>query len=325
MPRPGRITQPGVAKSAPALDEAISELAGRQHAVAALWQLVELGLSSAAVRRRAKVARLHRIHTGVYSLVPRRLLTREGYWMAAVLACGSRAALSHRDAAALHGLRPTARTKIDVTVPGRSCREHQGLDVHRSTTLTRADVTIEKHVPCTTIARTILDLAAVLPRRPIERALDQAEAMGVFDLLALNDQLDRNPNHPGATLLRSVLGEHYVGSTLTASELEEAFLALCRRLQLPQPKLNRWIDLGKGEWIRGDFVWYEQRVIVETDGQRYHGTHQAQERDPRRDQRATVAGWRPVRTTRRQVMQRPRELEATLLALLRAPLPAGSG
>jgi hypothetical protein len=244
--------------------------------------------------------------------------------MAAVLACGPGAVLSHRDAAALHGLRPTARTKLDVTVPGRIGRHHQGLDVHRSTSLTPADVTIENHIPCTTIARTVLDLAAVLPRRSVERILDQADAMGVFDLLALNDQLARNTKHPGAVLLRSILEEHYVGSTLTESELEEAFLALCRRLGVPEPSVNKWIDLGQGEWIRADFVWYEQRVIVETDGQRYHGTHQARERDPRRDQRATVAGWRPIRTTRRQVMQRPRELEPTLLALLRAPLPAGS-
>lgn len=325
MTGPGRETAPGVPKSAPVLDQAIADLAARQHAIVALWQLVELGLSSRGVRKRAASARLHRIHSGVYSLVPRRLLTREGHWMAAVLACGPGAVLSHRDAAALHGLRPTARRKIDVTVPGRSSRQHHGLDVHRSTTLTPADVTVENQIPCTTIARTALDIAAVLPRRATERALDQADAMGVFNLLALNDQLERNPKHRGAPRLRAILEEHYVGSTATASELEEAFLALCRRLQLPQPKVNHWIDLGGGEWIRGDFVWHEQRVIVETDGQRYHGTHQAKERDPRRDQRLTIAGWRPIRATWRQVMQRPRELEATLRALLREPLRAGAG
>lgn len=326
MSGPGRETQAGVAKSSQVhVDEAIAELAERQHAVVSLAQLVELGLSSAAVRARAKASRLHRIHTAVYSLVPRALLTREGHWMAAVLACGSGAVLSHRDAAALHGLRPTARRKLDVTVPRRSHRRHQGLDIHRSTTLTPADVTLENHIPCTTVARTLLDLAGVLPRRPVERALDQAEAMRVFDLLALNEQLERNPNQRGAGQLRSILGDHYAGSTLTESALEEAFLALCRRLHLPRPKLNQWIDLGNGEWIRGDFVWYEHRVVVETDGDRYHGTHQARERDPRRDQRVMVAGWRPVRTTWRQITRRPRELEATLLALLRAPLPAGSG
>jgi very-short-patch-repair endonuclease len=246
--------------------------------------------------------------------------------MAAVLACGPGAVLSHRDAAALHGLRPTARTKLDVTVPGRSCRCRHGLDIHRSTTLRPPDVTTVNNIPCTTVARTCLDAAAVLARRPIERALDQAESMGVFDLRALNDQLHRNPHHLGAPLLRSVLEEHYAGSTTTQSKLEEAFLSLCRRLRLSTPRVNQWIDLGDGlPMIWADFVWREQRVIVETDGNRFHGTHQARERDPRRDQRAMVAGWRPIRTTWRQVMRRPRELEPTLMALLRQPLPAGTG
>lgn len=246
--------------------------------------------------------------------------------MAAVLACGPGAVLSHRTAADLHGLRPTARRKIEVTVPSRSGRSHQGIEVHRSTTLTAKDTSAENNIPCTSIARTVLDFAAVSVRRIVEKALDQADAMGVFDLLAINDQLQRNPNHPGAPLLRSVLQEHYVGSTLTQSELEEDFLALCWRIGAPPPRVNEWIDLGDGgPMIWADFVWRDQRVIVETDGARFHGTQQARERDPRRDQRALVAGWRPVRTTGRQVRWRPRELEATLLALLRAPLPAAPG
>ena len=242
--------------------------------------------------------------------------------MAAVLACGPGAVVSHRTAADLLGLRPTNRARIDVTVPHRSSRRHPGIEVHRSTTLTKADVTAERSIPCTTVARTALDLAAVSPRRVVERSLDQADAMGVFDLIALNDQLARNPNHPGAPALGSVLQEHYIGSTPTESELEEAFLALTRRLGLPDPELQRWIDLGDGgPMIRGDFVWPEQRVIVETDGEKYHGTAQARQRDPHRDQRAILAGWRPVRTTWRQVRWRPRELGPVLVELVR-PRPS---
>lgn len=264
-------------------------------------------------------SRLHRIYRGVYSLVPRELLTREGHWMAAVLACGPGAVLSYRTAAALLGLRPTDRAKIDVTVPGRSRSRHPRIDVHRSTTLSDADVSVENGIPCTTVARTLLDLAEVVSRRALERAFDQTEAMNVFDLRAIEHQLERNSTRAAARLVRALLGEHYVGSTLTQSELEEAFLALCRRLRLPKPKVNEWIDLGDGlPMICGDFVWREQRVIVETDGDRFHGTRQARERDPQRDQRATLAGWRPIRTTWRQVTRRPRELEPVLLALVRA-------
>lgn len=321
MPEPGRKSEPTGRLFAPArLDAALAELGAGQHAVFALSQLVELGLTPRAAQKRVAASRLHRIHTTVYSLVPRRLLTREGHWMAAVLACGSGAVLSHRSAAALHGIRPSARRNIEVTVPGRSPRRRAGIDAHRARTLTAADVTVVRAIPCTSPARTMLDLADVVPRRALERAFDQAEALALFDLRALEDQLTRNATRAAAHRVRSVLEEHYIGSTPTRSELEEAFLALCRRLRLPKPKVNEWIDLGDGEpMIWADFVWREQRVIVETDGRGVHGTHQARERDPRRDQRATVAGWRPVRTTWRQVMRRPRELGATLLALVAQP------
>jgi very-short-patch-repair endonuclease len=327
MPEPGRKTgKYGRFHDQASVERAVLALGSRQHAVLRLDQLSALGLSLDAVRKRAAAGRLHRVHTAVYSLVPRALLTREGHWMAAVLACGDGAVISHRTAADLLGLRPTSRARIEVTIPGRSRRGPKGIDVHRSTTLTEADTTLERGIPCTTVARTALDLASVSPRRVVERALDQAEVMGVFDLIALDDQLSRNPNHPGTPPLRSVLNQHYVGSTLTQSELEEALLALCRRIGVRPPKVNRWIDLGDGgPMIWADFVWFEHRVIVETDGARYHGTQQARERDPRRDQRAIVAGWRPVRTTGRQVKWRPRELEATLLALLREPLSAAAG
>jgi predicted transcriptional regulator of viral defense system len=311
----------------PRVEEAIAALGAAQHAVFRLDQLCAIGVSSDAVRKRATTGRLHRIYPGVYSLVPKSLLTREGHWMAAVLACGPGAALSHRKAAALHGLRESDRAKIDVTVPGRSYRARNGIDLHRSTTLTEKDVTVVNGIPCTTVARTLLDLAEVVNRRSHERAFDQAEMLQVFDLRAIDDQLDRNSTRPAAQRVRDLLDEHYVGSTPTQSELEEAFLALTRKLGLPDPGVNQWIDLHDGlPMIRADFVWREQRVIVETDGVKFHGTNQARERDPRRDQRATVAGWRPVRTTWRQVMRRPRELAPTLLALVaRQPPPAAPG
>src|SRR5450759_5680981 len=134
MGEPGRETQPYLAfhGQVPG-DAALTALAIEQHAVFALDQARALGLRAGAVRARVAALHLHRIHRGVYSLVPPRLLGRHGRWMAAVLACGPGAVLSHRSAAALLGLRATDRSMIDVTVPRRATRSHTGLDVHRST------------------------------------------------------------------------------------------------------------------------------------------------------------------------------------------------
>ena len=169
------------------------------------------------------------------------------------------------------------------------------------------------------MARTLFDLAEVIARRPLERAFDQSEVMQVFDLRAIEDQVTRNPTRAGAAVVRSLLDEHYVGSTPTQSELEEAFFGICDRYGLRRPEVSKWLDLGDDEpmiWV--DFLWRQQKVIVETDGERFHGTQQARQRDPRRDQRAIVAGWRPIRAPWRQVMHRPDDLGPTLVKLVGA-------
>jgi hypothetical protein len=233
--------------------------------------------------------------------------------MAAALAAGPEAFISHRTGAALHEMLSTARANIDVTVAGRSNRARSGIDIHRSTTLTEADITVVNNIPCTTIARTLLDLAGVIDSRRLERAFDQAEILQVLDMRAIEDQLDRNATRPAARKVRALLKEHYIGSTPTESELEEGFLALCRRAGLPEPEVQQWLCLPDGgPPIRVDFLWPEQRVVVETDGDKYHRTRQAVRRDARKDQRLTVHGFKPMRTGWRQIFRRPKELEATL-------------
>lgn len=283
----------------------------------ALGQLVDLGLSAAAVRKRASAGTLHRIHVGVYGIVPPSLLSLKGRYLAAVLACGERAALSHRSAADLQGLRGTSRNGIDVIVPGEAWRVRPGIDAHCSRTLTAADVTTVDHIPVTTVARTALDLAAVLNRRPVERALDQAEILNVFDLRALHDQLDRNPRHPGAPLLRAILATHTAGTTVTWSDLEELCLEVTRAAGVEQPELNTWVDPGDGEPpIRPDFVWRAQRVAVQADGFGVHKTRWAFENDRRGDQRLFCVGWRPVRVTDRQIKNERPRIAALLIGLL---------
>jgi len=293
--------------------------------VISLDQLRALGISRSAAQDRAYSGRLHRIHHSVYSLVPLALLGRNGRFMAAVLACGPHAALSYRCAAALHEIRATARANIDVTIPGRSPRKHAGIDVHRSTTLTSEDVTKVHGIPCTTVARTLLDLAQVINGRPLERALDQAEILGLLDLNTLLDQIERNKARPAAKRLQAVLDQHYIGSTPTWSELEEVFLAACRRAGLPMPEVNALIDPHDSDptAIRVDFVWREQRVIVETDGHQTHSTPRAFEEDRLRDQRLAVAGWVVIRITWRQLTQRPSEVTDRIAQLLSRQRAAG--
>jgi predicted transcriptional regulator of viral defense system len=302
----------------PSLEAAIAALAARQHGVFSVAQLVAIGLSNSAVRQRAAVGRLHRIHRGVYALVPIRLLPREGHWMAAALACGAGAVVSHRTAAKLHGLLDYNGAKLDVTVPGRRGRRRGHFVVHGSTTLDSKDVTVAEGIPCTTVARTLLDLAEVVERRRHERAFDQAEVQQVLDMVAILDQLERNATRPAARKTKALLAEHYPGSTVTESPLEEAFLALCRRAGLPQPQTQQWLNLPDGgDPIRADFLWRRERVVVETDGDKYHRTAQRRSSDRRKDQRLTVHGFRPVRTDSQQVFRRPAELEATLKSLIR--------
>lgn len=216
----------------PRLKHAIAELARGQHNVVALRQLRALGLSASAVRDRVASARLHRIHVGVYA-VGHAKLTAKGCWMAAVLACGDGAVLSHRSAAALWGLRPDNRARSDVTSRGRAGRQRSGVVAHLGRGLMPADVTVVDGIPCTSLARTLLDLAEVVDRRGLERAIDRAEVLRLLDMLAVNDVLVRANGRRGVALLRTVLGEHDPGSTITDSELEELLLAICRTAGLP--------------------------------------------------------------------------------------------
>jgi Transcriptional regulator, AbiEi antitoxin len=253
------------------LAASVPQLGAEQHGVFALGQLEALGLTTNAVQKRAAAGRLFRIHRGVYALVPGSMLTREGHWMAAVLAAGHGAALSHRSAAHLHGLRPTSRERIDVIVPGASARAVPGVDVHRSVTLADQDVTAIDSIPVTTLSRMILDLAAVVERRAVERVINEAVDRGVFGLWAVNDQLERNPKHPGLASVRAALGPDRAG--LTDSELEERFVSIWWPTGLPRPQTRFHIDPGDGGLlIRADFAWSEAKFDLEIDGSKYHAS-----------------------------------------------------
>jgi hypothetical protein len=236
--------------------------------------------------------------------------------MAAVLAYGPRAVASHAAAAGLHSLRQDNCAKTDISLPLQSARSRPGIHAHAAATLRPSDVTTRHGIPCTTVARTLLDLADVVPRRQLERAVEQAEMLRVFDLAELHDVLARANGRRGAVVLRAVLAEVDDEPGLTANEFEDRFLGLCRAAGLPRPAVNAWVRLDEGPPIRADFLWRDQKLIVETDGWGSHGTRQGFERDRHRDQRVRLAGWEPVRFTWRQVLCEPGWVATTTAALL---------
>lgn len=287
------------------VDVAIAALAARQHGIVARTQLVAIGLGRGAIDRRLACGRLHPLHRGVYA-VGHRAISRHGRWMAAVLAAGPGAVLSHHSAGALWGVRATTRTRIDVTTP-RTLRARSGIRPHCAV-LPPDEITTTDGIPTTTPARTILDLAGVLDRRQLERALNETEVLRLTSPTPLNTLIDRHPATRGTTNLR-ILSLN--ARSATRSELEARFLAFLDSHDLPHPETNVLI-----EGIEVDAAWRAQRVIVELDGYAFHGTRAAFESDRARDRRLTAKRWRVIRITWRDLHERPDELAAEIRALL---------
>ena len=215
--------------------------------------------------------------------------------MAAVLACGPGAVLSHAAAGALWELQPGTPKTIDVTVP-RSGRRRSDLRLHRPRSLGADEVTVHMGVPVTSPARTLLDLAAILTPHRLERAIDQAELQRLTDYPCLDALAGAHPRRPGAKALRNVLSRHLAGTTLTRSDLESRFLGLCRAHELPTPQVN--VRLGENTV---DFLFPDRRLIVEIDSWTYHRTRARFDADRRRDATHLAAGYRTLRFTDRQL------------------------
>jgi very-short-patch-repair endonuclease len=294
----------------PGADGLISSLAGGQHGLVSTRQLLRAGVGRGAIEHRVRAGRLIRVHRGTYA-VGHVHQTRAVRWMAAVLACGDGAVLSHVAAAALWELRPSSATKTDVTVPGRAGRRARDrIVVHRSIVLPESEVTTQRAIPVTTVARTLLDCAATLQTHALHRAVERSEILELFDLTEVRRTLDRHPNHPGTKKLAAAI-EIYREEEITRSDLEAILLALCDAHDLPRPLVNHIVE---GEEV--DFLWPDQRLVVEADGRSTHLTRQAFERDRAKDAKLTLAGYRVVRFTYRQILHASRAVAATLDALL---------
>ncbi len=286
----------------------IWELALRQHGVISRGQLLALGLNDDAIHHRCETGRLYRVRRGVY-LVGRPGLSRSSELMAAVLACGTGAVLSHRSAAELYSLIAGVADPIEITVPAERRTRQRGIRVHRRD-LDESERAVHESLPLTAPACTLLDLATLLPERELEAAIAQADKLDLITPPALRLAMKTMPPRPGKSKLANLLDHH--AFTLTDSELERRFLPIARAAGLSKPLTQQWLH-----GYRLDFYWPELGLVVETDGLRYHRTATAQARDRTRDQVMTAAGLTVLRFTHAQVHYERRRVVTTLASTAR--------
>jgi hypothetical protein len=284
--------------------EAVWSLVRRQHGVVSRKQLLDLGFTAKAIRHRVARGRLHILMRGVYA-VGRPRVEREGRWMAAVLACGEEAMLSHRSAAALWGFGDEHPDYIEISAR-RHCKVRRpGIRVHDRAGLWNRDLASCFGIPVTGPVRTFLDLATVTGPKTVERAINEADKFDVIDAEALREALDDHPGLPGIRLLRHVLDKHTF--RLSDDELERLFRPLAVAAGLPVPLTKHVVNE-----FEVDFYWPDLGLVVETDGWRYHRTPSAQSRDALRFQTHVAHGLTPLRFSHYQVKYEPRHVRAIL-------------
>ena len=286
--------------------ERIGGVARRQHGLITTKQLASLGLTAAAIRGRAW---LRRVHRGVYQVGP--VEAPRAREMAAALACGPRAVLSHRSAAAVWGLLEAPDTApVDVTVTGGQPRSRRGIRVHRAA-LDRKERTRLDGIPVTIVTRTLVDLAAVLGGRELEQAAAIAERRGLVSAARLASLPDRYRGHRGAALLRAVILSAE-GPRLSRSEAESRVRDLIHDGGLPQPRMNVLVH-----GLEVDFYWPDHLIVVEVDGYRFHDRRSRFESDRDRTSLLAAHGIQVVPLTWRQIVEKPVATAVRLDRILR--------
>jgi predicted transcriptional regulator of viral defense system len=290
-------------------------LAGRQHGIVARRQLLELGFSAEAIEHRIAKGRLHPVRRGVYA-VGWPEMTRKRRWMAAVLACGEGAALSHRSAGALWGIAREREDRIDVSVRRRCEHRRKGIRARSRPSLADEDIVVRDRLPVTTPARTLVDLATELDPTALERAVNEADKLDLVNPDELRAALASFAGEPGVKRLRSVIDRHTF--LLSDSNLELLFRPIAAAAGLAPP-----LTKARVNGFEVDFFWPDIGLVVETDGLRYHRTAATQARDHLRDQTHTAAGLTTLRFTHRQVKFERQHVKHVLAATaqhLRDPL-----
>jgi predicted transcriptional regulator of viral defense system len=280
-------------------------LAEQQHGVVTRRDLLGLGFSAKSIRHRLGNGRLHRLAPGVYSVGRPGLIAPEARWMAAVLACGDGAILSHRSAAALWSIGRELPGRIDVSIRRRSDLRRRGIRVCRRETLSPREIGRHKGIPVTRPVQTLIDIATDVTPRELERAVNEADKRDRVDPETLRAALDGRAGQPGVRLLRDLLDRHTF--RLSDDELELLFRPLAAEAGLPMPLTKQIVND-----YEVDFFWPDLGLVVETDGLRYHRTASSQTRDARRDQTHTAAGFTPLRFSHYQVKYEPTHVRSIL-------------
>lgn len=282
-------------------DVLVARVAGDHNGVISARQLLACGIDRDATKVRADRGHLHLVFHGVYA-VGHQALTQTGYFTAAVLACGDGAVLSDHAAAAYHRLLVWDDRDVEVIVPGSAGRKIAGIRPHRRQ-LDPRDTWTRDNIRVTSPARTILDIAATRPFKPLRRMVRQAQAERRVNVRQLLDVLHRHPRHRGAATLRSVIAD---GPTPTRSELEDLALDLLDHAAITRPAINPTLHLDD-HTIKPDLLWPEQHLIVELDGNRWHDDPLTRQNDADKQAILEAHGYRVLRITWRQLVNHPRQ------------------
>jgi very-short-patch-repair endonuclease/predicted transcriptional regulator of viral defense system len=299
----------GLVHSGLARDLIVAWIADRQLGLITAAQLRRAGVGRGSIEWRLANGLLHRVFRGVY-LVGHGVPVAGAIEFAAVLAVGDGTLVSHRSAAALWGLARRPIGEVEVTVVSRDCRSRDGLRVHQVEQLAAADRAHKSGIPVASPARALVDYAATANSGEIERAMAEAYANKLTDERRILAAIERAPNHAGVALLRAILGQAG-GPRRTRSGGERAMLKLIRAAGLPAPRTNVAIA-----GFTADFVWPEERLIVEVDGYPFHAHRAAFERDHRRDIVHKNAGYEVLRFTARQLDEEPLLVAAAIARAL---------
>jgi very-short-patch-repair endonuclease len=281
-------------------------------------QLRALGFGEEAIEQAVASARLYPLFRSTYS-VGRRTANLHGLCMGATLACGRGSVVSHGSAAWLLGLWKARPGEVEVIAPIEAGRKISGIRRRFPPAPLPEQVCDRLGIPCTSYARTLVDFAGIAGTKALTDAVEEAAVLGVLDVSAI-DQILSESRRRGSRKLNQVLEEwrRYTPRMRLRSRMEARMLPLLTHHALPIPGTNEKLRIA-GRTFEVDFLWREQRVIVETDGGRFHDHPRAQKRDAERNQLLARAGYRVIRIGWEQLRDEPDQVIAEIARFLRTP------